>query len=129
MRKRSVVIAGMVVVMMGLAFAGVVWANKAEVRIVAPETAKAGSEIIIQVKVDHSTNTVFHYVSWVQVQIDGKEVKHWKYRSFDLPPGADFTREFKHRVPDKPGQMEIKAEANCVKDGSAGPAFAIVKIK
>ena len=47
------------------------FANKASVKIDAPESAAQGSEIIIKISVAHDSNSMFHYTKWVYVMING----------------------------------------------------------
>ena len=101
------------------------WANKAETKIEAPETAAKGSEITLKLTVTHSANSAFHYTEWLWVQVNGKEVARWDFGS-KKPEGATFTREVKVKVD---GDLEIKAKASCNMHGSAGEATAKVTAK
>jgi desulfoferrodoxin (superoxide reductase-like protein) len=102
------------------------WANKSEVKIEVPETAAKGAEISILVTVTHSANSALHYTDWLWVQVNGKEVARWNYSSGNLPEGATFTKEVRHKVD---GNLEIKARANCNNHGSAGEATVKVTLK
>ncbi len=124
-RKEWLLMAGIVGLMAFLVFAGVGWANKAAVTIVAPQTAAKGEEIVIKLYVKHNANNYFHYVNWVYLKANGVEVKRWEFSSKSLPEGHDFMREFKYKVE---GDTKLEAEANCVIHGSAGPALATVKV-
>ena len=101
------------------------WANKAETKIEAPETAAKGSEITLKLTVTHSANSAFHYTEWLWVQVNGKEVARWDFGS-KKPEGATFTREVKVKVDE---DLEIKAKASCNMHGSAGEATAKVAAK
>ena len=102
------------------------WANKSETKIEAPASADKGSEITIKVTVTHSANSALHHTDWLWVQVNGKEVARWNYSSSNLPEGATFTKEVRHKVE---GNLEIKAKANCNNHGSAGEATAKVTAK
>ena len=105
---------------------GNAWANKAEAKIEAPETAAKGSEITIRVTVIHNANTFFHHVEWLWIQVNDKEVARWDYTATNKPEGATFTKEIKCRVE---GDAEIKAKASCNMHGSAGEAVVKVLVK
>jgi desulfoferrodoxin (superoxide reductase-like protein) len=103
-----------------------VWANQAETKIEAPESADKGSEITIKVTVIHSANSYFHYTEWLWVQVNGKEIAKWEYRSGNRPEGATFTKEVKFKVD---GDLDIKSKASCNIHGSANEAAAKVTAK
>jgi desulfoferrodoxin (superoxide reductase-like protein) len=103
-----------------------VWANQAETKIEAPESADKGSEITIKVTVIHSANSYFHYTEWLWVQVNGKEIAKWEYRSGNRPEGATFTKEVKFKVD---GDLDIKSKASCNIHGSASEAAAKVTAK
>jgi desulfoferrodoxin (superoxide reductase-like protein) len=103
-----------------------VWANQAETKIEAPESADKGSEITIKVTVIHSANSYFHYTEWLWVQVNGKEIAKWEYRSGNRPEGATFTKEVKFKVD---GDLDIKSKASCNIHGSANDAAAKVTAK
>lgn len=111
-------------VVAGLASLG--FADKASVRIEAPESAQKGSEITIRIMVTHSGNSFAHYVDGVVVEVNGQQVHWWKYSAFDRPESESFTREFRYTVS---GPTEITAKANCNLHGSAGPAEFTVKVE
>jgi desulfoferrodoxin (superoxide reductase-like protein) len=102
------------------------WANKAEVKIEAPESAENGSEITIKVTVIHSANSFFHYTEWLWVQVNGKEIAKWEYSSGNRPENATFTKEIKVKVD---SNLEIKGKASCNIHGSANDAVAKVMVK
>ena len=110
---------------MAISVSAPAWANKAETKIEAPETAAKGSEITLKLTVTHSANSAFHYTEWLWVQVNGKEVARWDFGS-KKPEGATFTREVKVKVD---GDLEIKAKASCNMHGSAGEATAKVTAK
>jgi desulfoferrodoxin (superoxide reductase-like protein) len=99
---------------------GIALANKGSVTIDAPDTAKKGEEVTVKLNVEHCCVTKMHYVNWVYLQANGKEVKRWTYTSKELPPSPKFSLEYKYSVA---GDTELKAEANCNLHGSAGPAL------
>jgi desulfoferrodoxin (superoxide reductase-like protein) len=106
--------------------AGHAWANKAEAKIEAPESAAKGSEITIRVTVIHNADSYFHHVEWLWIQINGNEIARWDYTSSNRPEGATFTKEIKYKVE---GDVEIKAKASCNMHGSAGEAVIKVLAK
>jgi desulfoferrodoxin (superoxide reductase-like protein) len=105
---------------------GIAWANKAEAKIEAPESAPKGSEIVIRVTVIHNANNFFHHVEWLWIQFNDKEVARWDYTASNRPEGETFTKEIKYKVE---GSVDIKAKASCNLHGSAGEAVAKVSIK
>ena len=100
-------------------------ANKGSVTITAPATAKKGETAVVKLNVDHCCVNQLHYVDWVYLDVNGSEVKRWKYSSFNLPPSPKFTLEYKLKVE---GDTKLKAEADCNIHGSAGPATAEIKL-
>jgi desulfoferrodoxin (superoxide reductase-like protein) len=102
------------------------WANKAEAKIGAPESAPRGSEIAIRVTVTHNANSFFHHVEWLWIQVNDKEIARWDYTAGNKPGGETFTKEIKYKVE---GGIDIKAKASCNMHGSAGEAVAKVSIK
>ena len=102
------------------------WANKAEAKIEAPESAAQGSEITIRVTATHSANNFFHYTEWLQIKINEKEIARWDFTGSNKPEAATFSREIKHRVE---GDSEIKAKASCNIHGSAGEGVVKVLAK
>jgi desulfoferrodoxin (superoxide reductase-like protein) len=111
-----------------------VFANKAMVTIEAPVSVAKGSEVTIKIKVFHSANNIFHYVQWVNVMVNGKEIARWSYTRFNLPDQVGkafdgsliFFKEAKYIVNDK---SEIQAEASCNIHGSMGPAISSISVK
>ncbi len=93
------------------------FANKTQVKIIAPEKAEKGAEITIKIEVKHIGNTKAHYTDWVWVKINGEEFKKWEYTKTDLPEDQNFTLEFKIKAE---SNLEIIAEGNCNKHGSKG---------
>jgi desulfoferrodoxin (superoxide reductase-like protein) len=119
---------GILVVAVGIAiFMSVpAWANKAETKIEAQESADKGSEITIKVTVTHSANSYFHYTEWLWVQVNGKEIAKWEYRGSNRPEDATFTKEIKFKVD---GDLDIKGKASCNIHGSANDATVKVTVK
>ena len=105
---------------------GNAWANKAEAKIEAPESAAKGSEITIRVTVIHNADSYFHHVEWLWIQVNGNEIARWDYTANNRPEGATFTKEIKYKVE---GDLEIKAKASCNMHGSAGDAVIKVLAK
>lgn len=106
-----------------LVTAGTAWANKAETKIEAPDSATKGSEITIKITVVHSANSFFHHVEWAWIHVNGKEIARWDFSSGHLPESETFSREIKIRVE---GNVDIKAKASCNLHGSANEATAKV---
>jgi desulfoferrodoxin (superoxide reductase-like protein) len=104
----------------------VAMADKAEASIEAPQTATKGGEITIRVTFRHSTNNPSHFTEWAKVMVNGKEVARWDFSPNKLPDGATFNREVKVKAD---GDLEVIAQANCNKHGSAGPAKAKITVK
>lgn len=106
-----------------LSLAGV-WANKTKVEIKAPAEIKAGTEATITLNVIHKGNSKMHHTDWVYLNINGKEVKRWKYDKNSLPSAEEFTLEYKYVVSEP---VTIEAEGHCCIHGTAGPATATIK--
>ena len=106
--------------------APVAWANKASVKIEAPNQVAKGSEVVIKLKVNHSGNSFFHYTDWVVVKANGKEIARWEYSAMDRPEDENFTKEVKVTA-DK--DLEIEAQAHCNLHGSAGVSKRIIFVK
>ena len=102
------------------------FADKASVSIEAPTAVAKGSEITIRLTITHSTNSYFHYVEWVRVMMNEKEIARWDYSRSNRPENATFTKEIKYTVNES---GEIKAEASCNIHGSKGPAIQKVLVK
>jgi len=123
--NRSSWLLGLLAMLIGFLAPALATADKASVAIEAPAITKLGEEVIIKVKVTHCCNSAVHYVNWVDLQANGKEVKKWKYSSRRRPPSADFEVSYKYKVE---GDTALKAEANCIIHGSAGPGTAAIKL-
>lgn len=93
------------------------FANKTQVKIVAPEKAEKGTEITVKIDVKHIGNTKGHYTDWVWVKVNGEEYKRWEYTKTELPEDQNFTLEFTIKAE---SNLEIIAEGNCNKHGSKG---------
>ena len=102
------------------------FADKASVSIEAPTAVAKGSEITIRLTITHSTNSYFHYVEWVRVMMNEKEIARWDYSRSNRPENATFTKEIKYTVNES---GEIKAEASCNIHGTKGPANQKVLVK
>jgi desulfoferrodoxin (superoxide reductase-like protein) len=126
MKKITMNLSLILLVMIVLVYGGYVWANKSATSIEAPESVLKGSEITIRVTVTHNANNFIHYTKWLQVMVNGKETARWDYTMSNRPEGATFTKEIQYKVD---GDIEIKAEASCNLHGSAGPATAKVLVK
>ena len=103
-----------------------VWANKSATSIEVPENITKSSEITIRVTVTHNANSFIHHTKWLQVMINGKEIARWDYTMGNRPEDATFTKEVKYKAE---GDIEIKAEASCNIHGSAGPSTVKVLVK
>jgi len=102
------------------------FADKASVSIEAPTAVAKGSEITIRLTIIHSANSYFHYVEWVRVMMNEREIARWDYSRSNRPEDATFTKEIKYTVNES---GEIKAEASCNIHGSKGPASQKVLVK
>jgi desulfoferrodoxin (superoxide reductase-like protein) len=102
------------------------FANKTSVKIIAPEKAKAGSEITVKIEVNHKGNTTKHYSKLILVKVNGKEYKKWEYSKDKLPESQNFTLEFKIKVELK---LEIEVEGKCNKHGSKGSKKAVINVE
>ena len=126
MKRITINLSLIILVMIVLVYGGYVWANKSSTSIEVPESIPKGSEITIRVTVTHNANNFLHYTQWLQIMINDKEVSRWDYTRGNRPEGAIFTKEIKYKVD---GDIEIKAEASCNIHGSAGPAISKVLAK
>jgi desulfoferrodoxin (superoxide reductase-like protein) len=108
------------------AYDGVCLADKSAVTIEAPDQAVKGTEVLVKLHVTHSANSFFHYTSWVQVKVNGKDTALWEYSMGNRPEGAVFTKEVKLTVNEP---LDIVAEANCNMHGSAGPAKKKINLR
>ena len=125
--KNTKLLLGVIGILLVFLFSGgSAWANKAETKIEAPESAAKGSEITIKVTVTHNSNSSLHYTEWLWVHVNGKEIARWDYSSGNRPEGATFTKEIKLKVD---GDLEIKAKGNCNMHGSANEAVGKVTAK
>ena len=124
--KRQQYLIGFVGMVCFLLTASLAWANKSSVEIEAPNQVPKGSEVVIKLNVKHSANNFIHHTDWVVVRVNGKEIARWEYSAFDLPEGADFTKEIKVTA-DK--DLEIEAQADCNLHGSTGVSKRIVFVK
>lgn len=109
-----------------LLWANAAFANKASVSIEAPAEVTKGSEITIRLTVDHSADSLFHHVEWIQLIVNNNQIGYWRYSALDLPRAATFTKEIKYTVNEN---TEIRAEASCNLHGSPGPGFFKIVIK
>ena len=126
MNRRKFILSSAGALFMLLFSRGTSWANKAETRIEAPESATKGTEIAIRVTVTHNANNFFHHVEWLWVQVNDKDLARWDYSASNRPEAETFTKEIKYKVE---GGIDIKAKASCNMHGSAGEAVAKVSIK
>ena len=101
-------------------------ANKSSVRIVAPETATMGQEIVIELHVHHEGNSFLHYTSRVIMSIDGREVQRWSYSPWSRPAAENFIITVRHIVR---GPVALSAQAFCNVHGSADISRASVAIR
>jgi desulfoferrodoxin (superoxide reductase-like protein) len=124
-RNRAGTLFAVIVLVIGLS-AGVCLADKSAVTIEAPDQAVKGTEVVVKLHVTHSANSFFHYTSWVQVKVNGKDTALWEYSMGNRPEGAVFTKEVKLTVNEP---LDIVAEANCNMHGSAGPAKKKISLK
>jgi len=92
-------------------------ANKTTVEIKAPDEVATGSEITITITVSHNGNSKSHHTEWVFLKINGIEVQKWEYTKTELPPGNEFTLEYKMVVSEP---LTIEAQGNCNIHGSTG---------
>lgn len=126
MKKRKPILLLVSVLMLIFISGGMAWANKAETKIQAPESAAKGSEITIRVTVIHNANNFFHHVEWLGIKVNDREIARWDFTGTDKPEGETFTREMKYKVE---GDVEIKAKASCNLHGSANEAVVKVLVK
>ncbi len=126
MKKIAMNLSLILLVMIVLVYGRNVWANKSATSIEVPESVLRGSEITIRVTVTHNANNFIHHTKWLQVMVNGKEIARWDYTMGNLPEGATFTKEIKHKVE---GDIEVKAEASCNIHGSAGPSTVKLLVK
>jgi desulfoferrodoxin (superoxide reductase-like protein) len=109
-----------------LLFSVSAFANKTSVKIITPQSAKAGSKITIKIEVNHKGNSAKHYTKGIIVKVNGKEYEKWEYTKNKLPKSQNFTLEFKINTESK---LEIEVEGNCSKHGSKGTKKVIMNIE
>ena len=85
-------------------------ANRAGIKVTAPEEVAAGENFTIGLEISHSDNDGGHYVDWVRIWMDDELVKEWTYTPEDFVPETRWTLEYETSI-DKP--TEIRARANC----------------
>lgn len=105
--------------------------NKTSVTVQAPEKAEKGTEITITINVMHSGNSRLHHTDWVYLKINGEEVKRWEYDKNNLPPGENFTLEYKYVIAEDASdndELIIEAKGNCNVHGSNGESTVTVKV-
>ena len=102
-----------------------VCADESSVTIEAPANATRGEEITVTVTALHDGNNFFHYIDWLYIMVNGKEVARWDYTWRKRPEGKTFTKEITYTVTDS---IEIKAQANCNLHGSTGPKTLKVSV-
>ncbi|MDW7759836.1 MAG: hypothetical protein SCM96_04260 [Acidobacteriota bacterium] len=102
------------------------YANRTAVSLDGPESAAAGTEITLTVKVSHRGNSAFHYTNWAVVKADGEEIARWDFKSSERPESENFTREIKYTVEKT---VEITAQGNCSIHGSEGPAVLKITVE
>jgi len=124
-KNRAGIMVAVMALVIGLS-AGVSLADKSAVTIEAPDQAAKGTEVVVKFHITHSANSFFHYTSWVQVKVNGKDTALWEYSMGNRPEGAIFTKEVKLMVNEP---LEIVAEANCNMHGSQGPAKKKITLK
>jgi desulfoferrodoxin (superoxide reductase-like protein) len=126
MKRMTMNLSLMFLVMTVLLYGQNVWANKSATSIEVPENTTKGSEITIRVTVTHNANNFIHHTKWLQIMINGNEIARWDYTMSNRPEGAIFTKEIKYKAEE---DIEIKAEASCNIHGSAGPSTVKVFVK
>lgn len=109
-----------------LLFANAAFADKAAVSIEAPAAVAKGSEVTVRLTITHSANSYFHYVEWVKVTMNDREIARWEYSRSQRPEAATFTKEIKFTVNET---GEIKAGASCNIHGGQGPASKKILVK
>ena len=100
-------------------------ADQTKVRIEAPASAPAGTDITIRVDVTHNGNNFFHYTNWVWLKAGDTEIGRWTFSSQSRPENENFVREVHYTLT---GPTVFTAQGNCNLHGSAGPAQAKVEI-
>lgn len=102
------------------------FANKAGVEIKVPADAKKGTEVTITINVSHWGNSSTHFVDWVWVKADGKEIARWEFTSDKLPEGGSFKQEVKVIID---ADTVIESQANCNLHGSTGAKSKTIKLR
>jgi len=87
-----------------------VWANRAGLKVTAPEEVGAGESFTVELEISHSNNDEGHYVDWVRIWMDDELVKEWTYTPDDFVQETRWTLEYETSI-DEPA--EIRARANC----------------
>ena len=126
MKHKATVLLSIAFVATFLILANNALANKASVKIDAPDSVVKGSEITIKINVEHDSNSMFHYTKWVYVMINGKETNRWEYSWRKRPESNNFTKEITYTVNEP---LEIVAEASCNTHGSEGKVTHTVSLK
>ncbi len=121
MMKKSVLLSVMFVLLTQASLL----ANKTRVEVKAPAEIKKGTEVTIVINVFHQGNSKMHYTNWVVLKINDQEVKRWQFDKNNLPPGENFTLEFKY-VADE--TLTIEAQGNCNLHGNTGPFKTNIKV-
>ena len=85
-----------------------VYANRASVTIDVPQDVVQGTKIKIKLNIMHNGNNFMHYVNWVVLKADGKEIARWDFSAFNLPEQETFSKEVYYTIT-KP--VEFSAEA------------------
>ena len=123
---KKVILFGLLMLGISLFQVSVAAANKSEASIEGPTQAERGSEVTLRITATHNTNTASHYIEWLKVMANNKEVARWDYTKENRPEGAVFTKEIKIKVTEN---VEIVAEASCNNHGSKGPAKHKIMVK
>ncbi len=110
---------------LSVVMAASLYADKSSVKIRAPKKVKKDDTITIQVDVNHDGNNFIHYVDWVYVKVNGKEIKRWEYTAFERPDTENFSVSITYTVE---GPVEIEAMANCNLHGSDGKVIQKVTV-
>ena len=126
MKHKATVLLSIAFVATFLILANNALANKASVKIDAPDSVVKGSEITIKINVEHDSNSMFHYTKWVYVMINGKETNRWEYSWRKRPESNNFTKEITYTVNEP---LEIVAEASCNTHGSENKVLHTVSLK
>ncbi len=109
-----------------LVLAGSALANKPATSIEGPTSVAKGTEVILRITVTHNANSPSHYVEWLKVTANKKEIVRWDYTRDKRPEAAEFTQEIKFKVME---DTEVVAEASCNIHGSRGPAMHKITVK